>query len=210
MTPSLRPAVQLRHRKISRCLAEDLVRLKQLAVLPLSAFILSATSVGTPARLPLSTSAFLTHSFSVCAEQPIFAEIDMIACQRELCWPFAIGLEPMAPQWLTCPAPVVLHARGPRESICLLSCSLWLHPTQEVKPPANPVRFRESGYCESFNARFRGKFLNGEIFYSLREAQILIEEWRKHYNTKRPHSALGYHPPAPETIVQMDQRPTMH
>jgi hypothetical protein len=88
MTPSLRPAVQLRHRKISRCLAEDLVRLKQLAVLPLSAFILSATSVGTPARLPLSTSAFLTHSFSVCAEQPMFAEIDMIACQRELCWPW--------------------------------------------------------------------------------------------------------------------------
>jgi hypothetical protein len=52
-----------------------------------SAFILSATSVGTPARLPLSTSAFFTHSFNVCAEQPIFAEIDMIACQRELYWP---------------------------------------------------------------------------------------------------------------------------
>jgi putative transposase len=65
----------------------------------------------------------------------------------------------------------------------------------------------ENGYCESFNARFRDEFLNGEIFYSLREAQILIEEWRKHYNTKRPHSALGYRPPAPETIAQMDQRP---
>ena len=68
----------------------------------------------------------------------------------------------------------------------------------------------ENGYCESFNARFRDEFLNGEIFYSLREAQILIEEWRKHYNTKRPHSALGYRPPAPETIVQMDPRPVMH
>ncbi|MFA3920501.1 IS3 family transposase [Ruegeria hyattellae] len=68
----------------------------------------------------------------------------------------------------------------------------------------------ENGYCESFNARFRDEFLNGEIFYSLREAQILIEEWRKHYNTKRPHSALGYRPPAPETIVQIDQRPVMH
>ncbi len=55
----------------------------------------------------------------------------------------------------------------------------------------------ENGYCESFNARFRDEFLNGEIFYSLREAKILIEEWRKHYNTKRPHSALGYRPPAP-------------
>ena len=68
----------------------------------------------------------------------------------------------------------------------------------------------ENGYCESFNARFRDEMLNGEVFYSLREAQILIEQWRKHYNTKRPHSALGYRPPAPETIVPMDQRPVMH
>ena len=66
----------------------------------------------------------------------------------------------------------------------------------------------ENGYCESFNARFRDELLNGEIFYTLKEAQIIIEEWRKHYNTKRPHSALGYRPPAPETIVSMDQRPT--
>ena len=68
----------------------------------------------------------------------------------------------------------------------------------------------ENGYCESFNARFRDELLNGEIFYSLREAQILIEQWRRHYNTKRPHSALGYRPPAPETIVPIDQRPIMH
>jgi transposase InsO family protein len=46
----------------------------------------------------------------------------------------------------------------------------------------------EKGYCESFNARFRDELLNGEVFYSLREAQILIEEWRKHDNNKRPHS----------------------
>ena len=52
--------------------------------------------------------------------------------------------------------------------------------------------------------------LNGEIFYTLKEAQIIIEEWRSHYNTKRPHSALGYRPPVPETIVPMDPRPVMH
>ncbi|MEP1520172.1 IS3 family transposase [Ascidiaceihabitans sp.] len=68
----------------------------------------------------------------------------------------------------------------------------------------------ENGYCESFNGRMRDELLNGEIFYSLREAQIIIESWRKHYNTKRPHSALGYRPPAPEAIVPMDQRPIMH
>ena len=50
----------------------------------------------------------------------------------------------------------------------------------------------ENGYCESFNGRMRDELLNGEIFYSLREAQIIIERWRCHYNTKRPHSALGY------------------
>jgi transposase InsO family protein len=68
----------------------------------------------------------------------------------------------------------------------------------------------ENGYIESFNARFRDELLNGEIFYSLREAQIVIEQWRKHYNTKRPHSALGYRPPAPESIVQMDRKPVMN
>ncbi|WP_445322699.1 IS3 family transposase [Roseobacter sp. HKCCD7870] len=68
----------------------------------------------------------------------------------------------------------------------------------------------ENGYCESFNGRFRNELLNGEIFYSLREAQIIIEEWRKHYNTKRPHSALGYRPPAPEAVITIDQRPIMH
>jgi transposase InsO family protein len=68
----------------------------------------------------------------------------------------------------------------------------------------------ENGFCESFNARFRDELLNCEIFYSLREAQILIERWRHHYNTVRPHSALGYRPPAPESIITVDQNLTMH
>jgi len=55
----------------------------------------------------------------------------------------------------------------------------------------------ENGYCESFNGKLRDECLNGEIFCSLKEAQIVIEKWRVEYNTKRPHSALGYRPPAP-------------
>jgi len=55
----------------------------------------------------------------------------------------------------------------------------------------------ENGYCESFNGKLRDECLNGEIFYSLREAQVVIEKWRVHYNTLRPHSSLGYRPPAP-------------
>ena len=59
----------------------------------------------------------------------------------------------------------------------------------------------ENGYVESFNARLRDELLNGEIFCSLREVQIIIEQWRRHYNQERPHSSLGYKPPAPEVIV---------
>jgi putative transposase len=59
----------------------------------------------------------------------------------------------------------------------------------------------ENGYCESFNGKLRDELLNGEIFYSLKEAKILIEKWRQHYNTVRPHSSLGYRPPAPQTFA---------
>ncbi len=58
----------------------------------------------------------------------------------------------------------------------------------------------ENGYCESFNGKLRDECLNGEIFYSLKEARIIIERWRVEYNTRRPHSALGYRPPAPVTV----------
>jgi putative transposase len=87
----------------------------------------------------------------------------------------------------------------------------------------------ENGYVESFNARLRDELLNGEIFYSLKEAQIVIESWRRHYNTIRPHASLRYRPPAPEVFVPafaawpaaqhqpaapaklpVEQRPTMH
>jgi len=47
--------------------------------------------------------------------------------------------------------------------------------------------------------------LNGELFYTLREAQVLIEQWRVHYNTIRPHSSLGYRPPAPETLTPVEK-----
>ncbi len=87
----------------------------------------------------------------------------------------------------------------------------------------------ENGFVESFNARLRDEILNGEIFYTLKEAQIIIESWRRHYNTIRPHGALGYKPTAPEVFVPattacptalarpapaaklpVEQRPTLH
>jgi putative transposase len=59
----------------------------------------------------------------------------------------------------------------------------------------------ENGYVESFNARLRDELLDGEIFYRLREAEVVIESWRRHYNTVRPHGALRYRPPAPEVVL---------
>ncbi len=71
-----------------------------------------------------------------------------------------------------------------------------------VKPlfiePGSPW---ENGYIESFNGRMRDELLAREIFYSLKEAQVLIEMWRRQYNTIRPHSSLGYRPPAPAAVV---------
>ena len=58
----------------------------------------------------------------------------------------------------------------------------------------------ENGYCESFNGKLCDEILNGEIFYSLKEAKAVIGQWRSHYNTARPHSSLGYRPPAPQAF----------
>jgi transposase InsO family protein len=60
----------------------------------------------------------------------------------------------------------------------------------------------ENGYIESFNGKLRDERLNGEIFYTLKEAQVLIEWWRLEYNNIRPHSSLNYRPPAPEAWLQ--------
>ena len=61
----------------------------------------------------------------------------------------------------------------------------------------------ENGYIESFNGKLRDELLNREVFYTLQEAQVLIERWRQEYNQIRPHSALRYKPPAPETKVSV-------
>jgi transposase InsO family protein len=61
----------------------------------------------------------------------------------------------------------------------------------------------ENGYIESFNSKLRDELLNREIFTTLEEARVLIEQWRMEYNQVRPHSALNYQPPAPEAVLTM-------
>ena len=70
-----------------------------------------------------------------------------------------------------------------------------------ISEPGSPW---ENGYCESVNARFKDEFLNGETFYTLKEARILIEQWRVHYNIFRPHRFLNWKPPAPESLFQVN------
>lgn len=66
----------------------------------------------------------------------------------------------------------------------------------------------ENGYVESFNGKLRDELLNWEIFTTVSEAQVLLEGWRTEYNSVRPHSALGYRPPAPEAVLPWSPLPT--
>ena len=78
---------------------------------------------------------------------------------------------------------------------------LWLAALQVQTLFIEPGNPWENGYVESFNGKLRDELLDREIFYTLTEAKILIERWRREYNKVRPHSALGYRPPAPEVVM---------
>ena len=77
----------------------------------------------------------------------------------------------------------------------------WLHKLNIKTAYIEPGSPWENGYNESFNGRLRDELLNGEVFYTLKEAQTIIEQWRHHYNHVRPHSSLGYRPPAPPAKI---------
>jgi putative transposase len=78
----------------------------------------------------------------------------------------------------------------------------WLHKLGIKTAYIEPGSPWENGYNESFNGRLRDELLNGEVFYTLKEAQVIIEQWRNHYNHVRPHSSLGYRPPAPPVRIR--------
>lgn len=80
----------------------------------------------------------------------------------------------------------------------------WIHGVGAKTAFIEPGSPWENGYVESFNGKLRDELLNGEVFSTLSEAQVLIEEWRRHYNRVRPHSALGYRPPAPEALANAE------
>jgi len=88
--------------------------------------------------------------------------------------------------------------------LCSRAVRGWLKNIEVETLFIEPGSPWENGYNESFNSKLRDELLNGEIFYTLKEAQIIIEGWRQEYNTVRPHSSLGYRPPAPETKTWLE------
>lgn len=99
--------------------------------------------------------------------------------------------------------------RGPPQYIrsdngpefCAKAVKSWLGRLQVKTLFIEPGSPWENGYVESFNGKLRDELLSGEVFNTLREAQVLIADWREHYNWQRPHSSLGYRPPAPEAVL---------
>jgi putative transposase len=85
-------------------------------------------------------------------------------------------------------------------------CRHWIAAVGARTAYIEPGSPWENGYCESLNGKLRDELLNGEIFYTLKEAKIVNEGWRQHYNKVRPHSSLGSRPPAPEAIVWPAQK----
>ena len=108
---------------------------------------------------------------------------------------------------LDCLYHLILHKGAPEyirsdngSEFTAIAVREWLSAANVKTAFIEPGSPWENGYNESFNGKLRDELLNGEIFYTLKEAQILIEQWRHHYNTVRPHSSLNYRPPAPQTI----------
>ena len=87
----------------------------------------------------------------------------------------------------------------------------WLKQVGVQTQYINPGNPWENGYIESFNGKLADELLERELFDTLYEAKVLIERWRVQYNTVRPHSALGYRPPAPEAwLVEKPGSAALH
>ncbi len=111
-------------------------------------------------------------------------------------------LETLADLFVTHGVPAHIRSdNGPEFTAELVR--LWLEGLQVQTLFIAPGSPWENGYVESFNGKLRDELLDREIFYTLTEAKILIERWRREYNSIRPHSALGYRPPAPEALTRV-------
>lgn len=96
---------------------------------------------------------------------------------------------------------VLAHIRSDNDpEFIALALRQWIAAVGAKTAYIEPGSPWENGYCERFNGKLRDELLNSEICYTLKEAKIMIEALRRHYNTVRPHASLRYRPPAPEAI----------
>ena len=119
----------------------------------------------------------------------------MVRCERR--WSSAKVIEALADVMVRKGVPEHLRSDNGPEFVAH-DLRQWLANTGAKTSYIEPGSPWENGYCESFNSKLRDEFLNGELFYSMKEIRVLAERWRIHFNTVRPHSSLGYRPPAPE------------
>lgn len=150
-------------------------------------FVLAATDDGKPFRMLNVIDEFTRECLAMQVARNIQAG-DVEACLTEL----------------FCSRGVPEHIRSDNGSeFTAKSIRRWLSALGTKTLYIEPGSHWENGYIESFNGKLRDELLNGEIFYTLQEAKILIEKWRREYNQVRPHSALGYKPPTPRAVVML-------
>lgn len=148
-------------------------------------FVMDATDDGRPFRMLNIIDEFTRECLAISVARSLKAG-DVEACLTEL----------------FCSRGVPEHIRSDNGSeFTAKSIRKWLNELGVKTVYIEPGSPWENGYIESFNGKLRDELLNGEIFYTLQEAKILIEHWRKEYNQVRPHSALGYRPPAPRAVI---------
>ena len=153
-------------------------------------FVTARTNDGRPFRMLTLIDEFTRECLAIDVERNLRSD-DVL---ERLCWLFATRA---VPEYIRSDNGPEFTAKVVRDWIGRVGArTLFIEP-------GSPW---ENGYCESFNSKLRDEQLNGEVYYTLKEAKVLIERWRVHYNTRRPHSSLGYRPPAPETILPQSER----
>ena len=148
-------------------------------------FLLTRTSDGRPLRPLTVLDEFTRECLAIDVARRITSD-DVLGRLTQL------FIERGAPQYLRSDNGPEFTARAVRE---------WLQRVGVQTLYIEPGSPWENGYIESFNGRLRDELLNGEVFQTVLEAQVICDRWRCHYNVLRPHSSLGYRPPAPETIA---------
>jgi putative transposase len=145
-------------------------------------FVADRTHDGRPIKILTVIDEYSRECLAIVVERRLQSD-DVLSCLTEL------FVKHGPPEYIRSDNGSEFTARAVRQWLARIGVqTLYIEP-------GSPW---ENGYNESFNGKLRDERLNGEIFYTLREAQVLIEQWRREYNTIRPHSSLNNRPPAPE------------